>query len=190
MRAHALLLATAAAAVNTTLPSRRLARSSHHGEVLAASLHAKHADAGEVAARYSLLSAPQKKGLDTCARGQAAARDAMASIARTYGAETKEYKDLWEPARKSVVQIDAASARALRAKLVLAVAREGAFEVVIGGHSAAAGHGNWANVAPIPLREKIHRGDFLAAHGVASAMDIEKHRPLVITRRTAGHVNV
>ena len=179
MRMRSLLwVATAAAAANTTLP-RRLARSSHHGEMLAASLHAKHADADEIAARYSLLSGPRQKALDTCARGRKAARDAMVEIARTYGSETKEYKELWEAARKSVVQarerepartraalypilsgsaqrarsllarprvqIDAASARVLRAKLVLAVAREGAFEVVIGGHSAAAGHGNWAN---------------------------------------------
>ena len=104
MRMRSLLwVATAAAAANTTLP-RRLARSSHHGEVLAASLHAKHADADEIAARYSLLSGPRQKALDTCARGRKAARDAMVEIARTYGSETKEYKELWEAARKSVVQ--------------------------------------------------------------------------------------
>ena len=47
--------------------------------------------------------------------------------------------------RRNVASSSRSRTQVLRAKFMLAAAREGNFTIVVGGHSAAAGHGNWAN---------------------------------------------
>ena len=53
---------------------------------------------------------------------------------------------------KAAVAIDGMSANMLRAKVIVAIARQGSFKVAFGGHSVCAGHGNWFNESYVEVR--------------------------------------